>query len=743
MDVQPTPPTRTRLFREVVWHLLFALATVAVLVAGLRLESADIRVPFAYHGDALLILPLVKATIERGSHWANERFGAPGIQELHDFPIVDHLHFGIMWLIGLAVPDPFAVFNLFYLLTYPLTTLSAMFVLRRLGLSVPAAGVGGLLFAFLPYHYLRGQGHYFLAAYYVVPLAVLVMVWICGGRLPFFRREPDGRYRFRPWSADTLAAVLIAAATASGGAYYAFFACALLLFAGCYGWAVAGTWRAFAAAGLVVAVIVAVGVANHAPTFAYQYHFGRNSAPTTRYPEEAEEYGLKLTHLFLPVAGHHSRALAEVRSVYDSDVRPLQTENADATLGLLGSAGLAVLLAAAVLPVRRVWLLGPLSGLAIFAVLLGTIGGLGALFNLLVTPQVRCYNRVSVYIAFLCLAAVCGLMDWAFTGRAAWLRWPTFLALAAFGVWDQTDNRWFTPAFAANRAEVATQFRADAAFYAEVERTMPGGSVFNLPFIPYPETLSVGKLSGYDHARGYLHTDTMRWSFGAMEGREVDLWQREVAAESPDRMLPRIVARGFDALLIDRRGYSPTEADALHGGVMALLGPSVHHVTHPNGQEVVYDLRNYRDRLRTADPIAYEQSKRRELEAVSILWLDGFYSFEPSGREWKHRWCGPRGVAVIVNPTDRTRTFRVDAVVRTKNPEYADLQIDGGPVWTERFPINDKNPVTSHVIVVPPGRHTVRFRCRLPGGHVYDDPRRLTFFIAQWAMTEVSADTTR
>ena len=214
--------------------------------------------------------------------------------------------------------------------------------------------------------------------------------------------------------------VLIAAATASAGAYYAFFACALLLLAGCYGWVATGTWRALASAGLVVAVIVAAGVANHAPTFPYQYHFGHNSTPTARVPEEAEEYGLKMTHLFLPVAEHHSRALATLRSIHDSDIRQLQTENTDATLGVVGSAGLLVLLAVALLPVRRAWLLGPLSGLAVFAVLLGTIGGLGALFNLLVTPQVRCYNRISVFVAFLGLTAACWLIDRVFASRTGW-----------------------------------------------------------------------------------------------------------------------------------------------------------------------------------------------------------------------------------------------------------------------------------------------------------------------------------
>jgi hypothetical protein len=429
--------------------------------------------------------------------------------------------------------------------------------------------------------------------------------------------------------------------------------------------------------------------------------------------------------------------------MYDSDIRLLQTENTDATLGLVGSAGLVVLLAVALLPVRRVWLLGPMSGLTVFAVLLGTIGGLGALFNLLVTPQVRCYNRISVFVAFLGLATACWLLDRAFAGRAGWLRWPAFLALAVFGVWDQTDRRWFTPAFAEERKEMADRFRADAAFFTEVERAVPGGSVFMLPFIPYPETFAVGKLTGYEHARGYVHTDTLRWSFGAMEGREADLWQRDVSFEVPAKMLPRLVARGFDALFIDRRGYPPAEADALTAAVLGVLGPNVRRISHPDGHQVVYDLRAYRDRLRAEDPAAYEQLKVREAEAVAVLWLDGFYSFEPFGQEWRHRWCGPRGTAVFVNPTDRPRAFRVEAVFRTKYPEFSDLRIDGGPVWTERFPIHNESPKTSRVIVVPPGRHSVRFRGRLPDQHVHEEARRLTFFVAQWTMTEVPADTVR
>src|SRR5205823_13182112 len=142
-------------------------------------------------------------------------------------------------------------------LTFPLTALTAAAVLRHFGLSFPTAVVGGVLYAFAPYHLLRWENHYFLSAYYVVPLACMVLLWVCDGRLPFFPAGPGGGRRFRLLDRDTLAAVVIGVVTASAGAYYAFFACALLVGAGVYGWVARRTWRAAVSAGLVPAVLFA------------------------------------------------------------------------------------------------------------------------------------------------------------------------------------------------------------------------------------------------------------------------------------------------------------------------------------------------------------------------------------------------------------------------------------------------------------------------------------------------------
>jgi hypothetical protein len=761
----PAPHPAGRWYVEAGWHVLAALVTAGVLVGGLRLDKADFRAPFTYEYDALLILPFVKATVERGSHWRNERLGAPGVQDLHDFPVIDHLHFAVIRALGAFIPDPVVVFNLFHLLTYPLTTVTGMFVMRRLGLSVPAAAAGGFLYAFQPYHYLRGQMHYFLAAYYVIPFTLLVTLWVCRGRLPFFEKGPDGRYRFRLWTADTLAAVLIGVATASAGAYYAFFGCALLVCAGAYGWAALRTWRAFASAWMVIAVIVAAGVANHAPTFAYQYRHGQNSRPHARTAEDAERYGMKIAQLILPVAQHNPVGFgndvwfdpAAIRSKYQAPGYKELNESEWDPLGLVGAVGYLLLLASAFVPVRRRWPVGPLAALTIFATLLGTLGGFGAVFSLLVTPQVRCYNRISIFIAFLALFFVCWLIDRFFDTRSGWarrLRWPAFLAVMAFGVWDQTNEQWFPDLRVRQagyigaddaREETARTYWQDREFFERVEAILgDGGMVFTYPYVEYPEGQpyqelgSPGKIESYEMVRGYLHTRTLRWSFGAMKGREWDTWMREVAGSvtTRERFLERLVLAGFEGLLVDTRGLSPQSFAKLKEAIER-PGGALREV-HPDAGLYFFDLRGHREYLRRSyGPARFDAMSRAERESLMVLWLKGFASYESVGSEWRSHWCGPSGQIVFVNRSDRTVLAEARMQFKTVFKGTARLRIDG-EVWSDDLEIgpDDRPPEYVRRLVLPPGRHTVRFRCTPAVSVLPSDSRNELFTVNNFKLTE-------
>ena len=71
-----------------------------------------------------------------------------------------------------------------------------------------------------------------------------------------------------------------------------------------------------------------------------------------------------------------------------------------------------------------------------------------------------------------------------------------------------------------------SEFRHDAEFVQRIETVMtPGAMIFQLPVVAFPENPKVNRLNDYDLAKGYLHSTRLRWSYGAIKGRENDAWQ--------------------------------------------------------------------------------------------------------------------------------------------------------------------------------------------------------------------------
>ena len=65
--------------------------------------------------------------------------------------------------------------------------------------------------------------------------------------------------------------------------------------------------------------------------------------------------------------------------------------------------------------------------------------------------------------------------------------------------------------------------------------------VFQLPFVGFPIDKGPGRMVPYDHVRGYLHTRTVKWSYGAISGRETNLWQQNVSLFPPQDMVDILV----------------------------------------------------------------------------------------------------------------------------------------------------------------------------------------------------------
>src|SRR6516165_6977661 len=125
-----------------------ALLSCLIVTVMLRLWETDLSVPFVYICDGMFANLWIKSLIDNGWYLTNPFVGAPTGLEMHDYPLGDNLHLGIMKALSLVIPDYGLVINLYYLLGFPLVTLTSLFAFRRFTVSYGPALFGSIVFAF-------------------------------------------------------------------------------------------------------------------------------------------------------------------------------------------------------------------------------------------------------------------------------------------------------------------------------------------------------------------------------------------------------------------------------------------------------------------------------------------------------------------------------------------------------------------------------------------------------------------
>lgn len=538
----PPPPSTGR--KETLRVLLLAAlgAILAVFWAQQLWRVEDWRTPLAWHdgGDALFNVLLAQNIQETGWYLENPRLGAPGTLDLYSFPATILGPMVAFKALGALLPAPGAIVNAYYLLGWPLAAMIAAWVLLRLGLQPPLATAMGVLFAALPAHTIRGEPHLFLATLALVPPGLLVAHALARQGL-----GTKGR-------SGALALALLLGASE---AYYGFFATILVCVGAAIGWCArrrarvlldAAFFALFAVAGIVLATL---------PTLLHG-----SSELVRRAPADASLLGLKLGQLLLPVPGHRFPPFARLSQSYlaGGAAPGLDTESVASALGLLGSFSLLLLLADLVgarLPSRRPETTHVLAGLALAALLFSMTGGFGSLFVTFVSPQLRGLNRMSVFVAFLALAALGLWLDkllgrlpgGARGGRA----WSCAALVTLFGVWDQS-SLIYVPDHRANAAD----WEMDREWAGRAEAALPPAAmVFVLPWIPFPESPAQQGIFNFDELRPILQSRSLRWSYGTTKNSPSDLRLQRLAGLPPPEMVTELRAAGFAAVVLDRHGY--------------------------------------------------------------------------------------------------------------------------------------------------------------------------------------------
>jgi phosphoglycerol transferase len=699
--------------QKVVPYAVTALICVLLLFSFFHLWGRDLETPIdPPGGDSLLSAALAKEAMTGASVYELPQIGAPFGLKFYDFPMAENLHLLFFRVCGLFAMRPLLAINLFYLAGYVLISLTSLYLFRSLHLPLLPSISASLLVAFLPHHWMRGEYHLFLSAYYVVPLMVLVLIRVAQGVPLVAPAKRRGIRGYAP-TADGWFSLVVCLAMGSGGVYYALFAVFFLLIAGLYSMRRAG-WRVrVAEVGILFVALGTSFASNMLPSALYFMQYGRNAEVAKRYFFEADVYALKIAGLLLPIQNHRIASWAQAKVTYITTETPYVPQNdLTAALGLAGGAGFLLLLgySFAAASVRKHNLLAPLGVFNLAALLLATVGGFCSLFAYFISPQLRCYHRISVYISLFSLTALLVAVQWLAEKRpwglpSAWIARAAAVLLFV-GIWD------ITPVFA-DRYPANRQWLDDTrAFIGSIERSTPAGSmIFQLPYLAFPEGGGVGQMLDYEPLRGSLFSDRLRWSYGAVRGRPEADFAKEVSGLAVPQMIERLRAKGFRGVYLDRKGYADF---AVEVELTRLLGRKEFEDSE---HRLIYFSLDGR-------PTSPEQTSAAD-ELPVVAAVADCYGHEPNGNSW----CSNSGKVVIVNPNRTARHALLTFEVYAAMPAASRIRMSGALAEEAQIGLGAPPRLFARELDLPPGRTVIALQSDGKALVSASDPRNKVFAI--------------
>jgi phosphoglycerol transferase len=354
---------------------------------------------------------------------------------------------------------------------------------------------------------------------------------------------------------------------------------------------------------------------------------------------------------------------------------------------------------------------------------LTTSGSFAGLFAMIVSPQIRVYNRIIAYIAFFAFAAVVVALQYIqrrwFANRSA-LFYAVSALLMTAGVWDLTPAAPLPASFLA----IKTETDNDRAFIGRIESAVPHDSmIFQLPYESFPESAPNHKMMSYDHLRGYVYSDNLRWSYAAMRGRPADAWLQETSELPVPELLNKLAAAGFQGIYVDSYGYTDGASELRSQLLQVLASSPIESADH---RFSFYPLSGYTSRIK-ASGAPLNTSAALDLP-LSVVWR----GCAPSGGS--NYWCPYDGELDVVNSGSGARPMHISARFAPATADPATLTLSG--LVSEKLRMNLQGVPYSADLVLAPGHNVIKLHSdgkRLTGTL---DPRTLVFAILDFKTSE-------
>lgn len=614
---------------DVISISILCVVLFVTLYVLLGFQKYGLDTPYFYNGgDQNLAYANNKTVLEKGWIWFNDDIGAPYGSAYIDRVqwLLMNINFIILKVIGLFTHNDLMVTtNLQFLLVFPMCAVTAFTVLRYLKIKRGYALFGAFLFSCAPYIFWRNVGHDCLTSCYFIPFTILLCIWATDMDDADYLKLGRKFFKYK----KNWIAVLLALLTANTGVgYYPVFSCILLLICGLRNLIV---HRKFAAVKKSVVSIVLIAfffLLAILPYLVFCIINGPSQGVIRGYGAETENAGLKIVQFFIPMNDHGIFLLRRFIDRYNTRM-PLVNENVTAYLGIAGGIGF-------LLSIPGIFIISNaknddgnrlqlFSSLNIGAVMYATVGGFSSVIATFTGfIMMRSFNRMSIYILFISICTLCIYLQRAnifvraknnkvlksfwYIGSILFVCVCIFDLLPTYGAGD------------ARLAEAKDKYMIDERFVNSIEEQLEDGDmVYQLPYHVYPEGGPVNEMEDYSLYAGYLHSKTLKWSYGGIRGRASDEWNAmtdKLSKISIDVGILRSIQAGFKGIYIDTSAYTDDELAELTSSIEAMIGVSP--TVSEDGKLLFYNLYPYID----ANPDVFDKEVYPPYDLGEVIEFD-------------------------------------------------------------------------------------------------------------------------
>lgn len=720
---------RTKKMKIALEYIIAIIVTMIIFIFVMQLWRADINVPFCYENDALYTGMNIKTIIDSGWYLTNNYVGVPSGLNMAGYTMAEGINFIIIKFISIFSDNYAFVMNTYYIFTYVLASISALFVFRQFKLRYVPSLLGAVLFSFMPYHFLRNVKHLFLSSYYMIPLIIMVILWVyTNDNIILYYDKENKRLKSNLKSYKSISSIIICLLIGSTGIYYAFFASFFLIILIILK---KGDIRKLIVPIILIILICISVLINLIPSIIYQCTNGVNPEVATRSAIESEFYQMKITQLFMPLSSHGINILDRLIKKYSEF--PIPNEGSE-YLGIVGSIGCIMLFYKLLKKSKESLnenIIRILSKLNISAILLATVGGFGTIFALVISPQIRAYNRISIYIAFFSIFTVVILLnnieEKYFKSE---IKRIVFVIIAfiilLIGIYDQVPKTLIP-----NYDSIKEEYMSDELFVKSIEDKMPKNSmIFQMPYVPFPENPPVNNMGDYELFKGYLHSNNLKWSYGSFKGEQFDLWQREISNLPIEEMIEKIILKGFDGIYIDRAGFNDKSIEENIGNIV-----KSEPIISNDKRLVFYDISEYAKKLRNEYTNEEWNYKEYMINNPLILSWNGEFSNLEGTKDNNWRWCSNNGELDMNNTSDISRKIKLEMKIFTGYKQFSEFKINS-ELFEDNIQVNSDGQEISKTIIVPPGNHIIKFSSNAQPIINEADPRNLVFRVVDFKCSE-------